>query len=222
MFAEAAACIRREHPRLSELDSIGGDGDHGTTMLRAVEQMEQREQMEGSGDPDPGQPPVSTRGQGLGDLLRSAGWRVLSVDGGASSALLGAFLTGMAEAAVLAEPSGQQTMDCRGLADALEAGLRALSRHTAAKPGDKTMMDALVPAVRAVRAAADQERSISEAMRDAAQAAHRGAEATRELTARYGRSKHLGVKTIGHPDAGAASIALLFLGFSRALNGKED
>ncbi len=218
MFAEAAASIRREHRRLSELDSIGGDGDHGATMLRVVEQMER---MERSGEAGSGQPPDSNRDGGLGDLLRSSGWRVLSVDGGASSALLGALLTGMAESVARPDAAGAdaspETMDCRGLADALEAGLRAVSRLTAAKPGDKTMMDALVPAVLAVRAAADEDKSIAAAMREAAQAAQRGAEATRELTARYGRAKHLGDRTKGHPDAGAVSIALLFLGFSRAL-----
>ena len=135
MFAQAAACIRSEHQRLTELDSIGGDGDHGTTMLRAAEQME--------GWPD------ASSNQSLADLLKAAGWRVLGVDGGASSGLLGTFFAGMGDI----EP-GQDTMNCSQLAQSLQAGLRAVSRQTKARPGDKTMMDALTPAVDAVSAAA--------------------------------------------------------------------
>jgi dihydroxyacetone kinase-like protein len=140
MFAQAAACIRSEHRRLTELDSIGGDGDHGTTMLRAAEQME--------GWPD------ASSNQGLADLLKAAGWRVLGVDGGASSGLLGTFFAGMGDIEL-----GQHTMNCSQLAQSLQAGLRAVSRQTKARPGDKTMMDALIPAVDAVSAAAPVRRS---------------------------------------------------------------
>ncbi|MDT7816082.1 MAG: hypothetical protein QOJ42_5998, partial [Acidobacteriaceae bacterium] len=80
MFARAAACLRSEHLRLTELDSIGGDGDHGTTMLRAAEQMEL------------GMEPSNT--ESLTGMLKTAGWRVLGVDGGASSSLLGTFFLG--------------------------------------------------------------------------------------------------------------------------------
>ena len=131
MFAQAAACIRSEHQRLTELDSVGGDGDHGTTMLRAAEQMELWSDVSGT--------------ESLPGLLKAAGWRVLSVDGGASSSLLGTFLAGMGDVALAGD-----SMDCRDLAQAFEAGLRAISRQTKAKPGDKTMMDALTPAVAAV------------------------------------------------------------------------
>ncbi len=83
MFAQAAACIRSEHQRLTELDSIGGDGDHGTTMLRAAEQMEDWTD--------------TSNTQSLTDSLKAAGWRVLGVDGGASSSLLGTFFAGMGD-----------------------------------------------------------------------------------------------------------------------------
>src|ERR1700678_3681215 len=121
MFTQAAACIRSEHQRLTELDSIGGDGDHGTTMLRAAEQMED----------------WIDNTQSLTDSLKAAGWRVLGVDGGASSSLLGTFFAGMGDV-VLAEDA----MNCNDLAQSLQAGLRAVSRQTKARVGDKTMMDA--------------------------------------------------------------------------------
>jgi len=199
MFALAAACLRSEHQRLTELDSIGGDGDHGTTMLRAAEQMELGS--DGSGT------------ESLTSFLKAVGWRVLGVDGGASSSLLGTFFAGMGDV-----PLAGDSMDCRALAQAFEAGLRAVSRQTKAKPGDKTMMDALTPAVAAVSAAAEAGKTIPQALEDAALAARLGAESTRDLVARYGRARSLGERTRGHPDAGAASIALLFKGFKEGVS----
>ena len=203
MFAQAGACIRSEHQRLTELDSIGGDGDHGTTMLRAAEQMEDWA--------DTANP------QSLADALKATGWRVLGVDGGASSSLLGTFFAGMGDV-VLAEDA----MNCNDLAQSLQAGLRAVSRQTKARVGDKTMMDALVPAVDAVTAAADAGKSLAEALDDAALAAKTGADSTRDLVARFGRARSLGERTRGHPDAGATSIALIFRGFREALEKGND
>jgi phosphoenolpyruvate---glycerone phosphotransferase subunit DhaL len=197
MFAQAAARIRSEHQRLTELDSIGGDGDHGTTMLRAAEQMEDW---------------TDTNTQGLTDSLKAAGWRVLGVDGGASSSLLGTFFAGMGDVVLAGD-----AMNCNDLAQSLQAGLRAVSRQTKARGGDKTMMDALVPAVDAVSAAAGAGKSIPEALDDAALAAKLGADSTRDLVARYGRARSLGERTRGHPDAGATSIALIFRGFREGL-----
>jgi phosphoenolpyruvate---glycerone phosphotransferase subunit DhaL len=210
MFAQAAACIRSEHQRLTELDSIGGDGDHGTTMLRAAEQME-------------GWTDASSTGR-LTDLLKAAGWRVLGVDGGASSGLLGTFFAGMGDIELgpdtrdgTSPDTRDDTMNCSQLAQSLQAGLRAVSRQTKARPGDKTMMDALIPAVDAVSAAAGAGKSIPEALDDAALAAKLGAESTQYLVARYGRARSLGERTRGYPDAGATTIALIFRGFREGL-----
>src|SRR5487761_924143 len=99
MFAQAAKEIRREHSYLSELDSVAGDGDHGTTMLRVAERLEAAA---GANTPED-----------LSHLLRDAGWSVMGVDGGASSALLGTFFAGMADAAM-----GDTSMDCTQVAKA--------------------------------------------------------------------------------------------------------
>jgi len=192
MIAGAAASIRANHAMLSELDCAAGDGDHGATMLRAVEKLEQAF---GPGGPED-----------LKTCLKDAGWSVLGVDGGASSSLLGVFFGGMADAA---------GNDITGM---FEAGLAALRKQTKAQPGDKTMMDALVPAIQALRAAVDAGKSMAESLRDAAAAARTGAEATRNLTARYGRAKFLGDKTRGHVDPGAASISLIFEGFDQGFS----
>jgi phosphoenolpyruvate---glycerone phosphotransferase subunit DhaL len=115
--------------------------------------------------------------------------------------------------------AGGARISATDLAAIFEAGLAAVRKQTKAQPGDKTLMDALVPAVAALRAAADSGKSVTEALHDAASAARAGAEATRNFTARYGRAKFLGEKTRGHPDPGATSMSLLFEGF---YNGLEE
>ncbi len=191
MFAHAASRLRSQHQHLTELDSIGGDGDHGTTMLRAAEQME-----------------YPLGGECLKDYLKAIGWRVLEVDGGASSSLLGTFFTGLGDIELAGD-----AMDLKQVGEAFQAGLRAVSRQTKARPGDKTMMDALVPAVEAIGAAA----SLAQAFDNAAAAAQSGANATRDMVARYGRARSMGERTRGYPDAGATSIALIFDGFKEGL-----
>ena len=202
MFAEAAKNIRQEHENLSRLDCIGGDGDHGTTMLRAFESLEESIDAEGE--------------MSLNTRLKSAGWCVLGIDGGASSAILGTFIAGMGDADLGLES------DCEHLAASFVAGLRAVSKQTKAQPGDKTMIDALQPAVQAFEAAAAAGWSISQAMQAAAEAARQGADTTSGMIARFGRAKFLGEKTRGSSDAGATSIALIFRGFSRALPDEKE
>jgi phosphoenolpyruvate---glycerone phosphotransferase subunit DhaL len=202
MFAEAAAQIRREQEVLSRLDSIGGDGDHGATMVRATEVV--ASEMNAENDK-----PLNAR-------LKDAGWSVLGVGGGASSALLGTFIAGMGDAEL-----GQES-DCKHLAASFAAGLRALEKQTKARQGDKTMMDALVPAVQAIENAADSGEVVARTMELAASAARAGAESTKQMIAKYGRAKFLGEKTRGSADAGATSIALVFEGFSVALAKHKD
>jgi len=202
MFAEAGAQIRDHHAMLSQLDCIGGDGDHGATMLRAMEMLES--EMNGEDD------------RSLNARLKDAGWSVLGVDGGASSALLGTFIAGMGDVDM-----GRES-DCKHLAASFSAGLRALEKQTKARPGDKTMMDALVPAVEAIDAAANSGEPIGRALERAADAARTGAESTKGMIARYGRAKFLGEKTRGSADAGATSSALLFQGFSLALSQHKE
>ena len=203
MFAEATKLIRERSEVLSQLDSQCGDGDHGTTMVRAMEILE-------------GFTGRSAKELSPSETLRQAGWQVMGVDGGASSALLGSFIAGMGDAELGDE------MDCASMLGCLMAGLNAVEKRTKARSGDKTMMDALAPAVEAFGGAAADGKSVSEAMKDAAAAAEAGAESTKKMVARYGRARYLGEKTLGCPDAGATSIALLFRGFSLALVSAKE
>jgi len=203
MFAEAAQLIRSQNETLSRLDSQCGDGDHGTTMMQAMEMLEKATAT-----------PVD--GRSLNETLREAGWNVMGVDGGASSALLGSFIAGMGDAELGA------TADCAAMARSLKAGLQSVLKRTKARPGDKTMMDALVPAVETFDAAAARGAGVGEAMEHAAAAAEAGATSTKNLIARHGRAKYLGDKTLGYADAGATSMALLFRGFSVALSNTQE
>lgn len=203
MIAGAATRIRTEHALLSELDSHCGDGDHGAAMLRTVEKLEKIFK---------NNIPLEFK-----SCLEQAGWNVMEADGGASTALLGSFFLGMAE------PLTDETriLDCGELAASFEAGLRAVQQQTKAKAGDKTMMDALVPAIEAFHRKAQEGRGVEEALAKAAEAAKAGAESTREMTASFGRARFLREKTRGYQDPGATSVALIFDGFHRGLLGKE-
>jgi phosphoenolpyruvate---glycerone phosphotransferase subunit DhaL len=202
MLNEAARRIREQHQLLTELDSVAGDGDHGATMMRVAEQLETAIS---KGDP-----------LCLGMLFKNLGWKVMGVDGGASSAILGTFFGGMGDVEISEE------VDCKDLAAIFEAGLCAVSKQTKAEMGDKTMMDALVPAVSTVRSAAASGKSIACALEEAAKAARVGSEATKALIAKHGRAKYLGEKTRGYADAGATSVALLFEGFSAGMKHEVE
>jgi dihydroxyacetone kinase-like protein len=197
MFASAAKQVRDRAEMLSQLDTFGGDGDHGATMVRAMDVLESAIDSESA--------------KNSSAMLKEAGWSVMNVDGGASSALVGTFFSGMGDAEIGDE------LNCQSLADSLQAGLRAVCGRTKAKRGDKTMMDALIPAVDAFLAAASSGKTMAMATSEAAAAADAGAASTKNMIARYGRARNLGDRTLGHMDPGAVSIALLFKGFSVAL-----
>jgi len=198
MLRGAATTVKANRETLSKLDSVGGDGDHGTTMARAMAEIE------------------DTAAQPAGDtiqsLLHDAGWALMGVDGGAAGPLFGTLLMSMAEAA-----SGKESLDADALASLFEAGLAGVRKWTRAEVGDKTMLDALVPAVRALREAASAGADVPDALRAAAEAAETGAVETKDLQARFGRAKHIGEASIGTQDPGATSVSLMFRGFSEGV-----
>jgi dihydroxyacetone kinase-like protein len=198
MIRAAAAKVVSEHATLSRLDSATGDGDHGTTMRRAMRVGLRAMDACTSRD--------------LASLLNDVGWAILGVDGGATGPLLGTFFIGMSEAA-----GGRQMLDASALAEVFEGAVAAVRRQTKAQVGDKTMIDALVPAVEALRAAARAGEGPRAALAKAAEAAARGAASTKDLRAKFGRARNLGDRSIGSPDPGATSVSLLFRGFADAI-----
>jgi phosphoenolpyruvate---glycerone phosphotransferase subunit DhaL len=192
MLKAAAGEVRANHERLSKLDSVGGDGDHGTTMVRAMALIDKTIDQSVSRD--------------LKKLLHDLGWAIMGVDGGAIGPLLGLFFAGMAN------DSKGDSADAAQLAGMFESGLANLRKQTKAQPGDKTMMDALVPAVEAARVHAAKGDVVS-VLNAAAQAAETGAAATTDMMAKFGRARHIREESIGTADPGATSVALIFNGF---------
>jgi dihydroxyacetone kinase-like protein len=199
MLRAAARLVRENRDELSRLDSFGGDGDHGTTMVRAMDRLEAAI--------------ADNPSAGLGALLGSVGWAIMGVDGGATGPLFGALFMSMA--------SGVQgeTLDAGSLASAFAVGLDGVQKNTRARKGDKTMIDALEPAVAALRGAADAGEDVVAALGRAADAAEAGARATRTMAARFGRAKNIGAESVGHEDPGATSVSLIFRGL---LEGARD
>ena len=194
MIRSAADKIRANRDELSKLDSAIGDGDHGTTIARAMTIAEKH--IEESDKKD------------LKGLLKDVGWGVMGVDGGATGPLLGSFLMGLSNGI-----GEENEIDSASMAAMFEAGLAGVRRQSKAQVGDKTMMDALLPAIDAIRQSIDAGKSIKQALQNAAEAAEKGAVSTKEFKARFGRARNLGDRTIGFQDPGATSIALIFDGF---------
>lgn len=192
----AVAAVRANHEVLSRLDSDTGDGDHGITMLRAMKAVENA--VHGCRDSE------------LKTLLMDVGWAVLGVDGGSTGPLLGCLFLGMSDGV-----GNKSEIDCPGLAIMFQAGLEKVQEQTKAQVGDKTMMDALVPAVETLKKASQEGQSIGQALENAAQAAEDGALATKNFQARFGRARNLKERTIGFQDPGATSMAYIFKGFAR-------
>lgn len=198
MLRQAAQNLKANKDMLSRLDAATGDGDHGATMVRIADAM--LDTLRDNVTP------------AMQPLLEALGWNVMSVDGGSASPLLGSFFMGLAEAT-----DGKEQLDGPTMAKLFEAGQVKMLAQTPAKPGDKTMVDALVPAVAALRAAADSGLSIEQSLAKAALEAALGAQRTSTMQAKFGRARNLGARTIGHVDPGATSIALIFAGLHEGL-----
>ena len=108
---------------------------------------------------------------------------------------------------------GAESIDAATLAAMFESGLASVNTLTKARPGNKTIIDALVPAVEAARAAADSGANVVELLEKCAQAAGDGAEATKQMQATFGRAKCMGEKSVGNADPGATSVSFIFKGF---------
>ncbi|MFE8946792.1 dihydroxyacetone kinase subunit DhaL [Streptomyces sp. NPDC007856] len=189
-MAATAASVNREAERLTALDSAIGDADHGSNLQRGFTAVHAALEKEAPDTP--------------GAVLVLAGRQLISTVGGASGPLYGTLLRRTGKAlGEAAEVSEEQ------LAEALRAGVDGVMALGGAAPGDKTMIDALVPAVDA----------LGDGFAAARAAAEEGAVATTPLQARKGRASYLGERSIGHQDPGATSSALLIAGLEEAAEG---
>jgi phosphoenolpyruvate---glycerone phosphotransferase subunit DhaL len=182
-----AASVDREAERLTALDSPIGDADHGSNLQRGFAAVAATLEKEAPDTP--------------GAVLTLAGRQLISTVGGASGPLYGTLLRRTGKAL---GDAGE--VDAEQLAEALRAGVEAVMALGGAAPGDKTMIDTLVPAVDALGTGFAAART----------AAEQGALATTPLQARKGRASYLGERSIGHQDPGATSAALLIAALAEA------
>jgi phosphoenolpyruvate---glycerone phosphotransferase subunit DhaL len=199
VIREMAAAMEENRRHLTKLDSEIGDGDHGNNMNRGFQAALER--VEGADASTPA------------NVLKAVSMALISKVGGAAGPLYGtAFLRASTALADKEEVSAGDA------AEALEAALGGLKQRGKAEVGDKTIIDALEPAVEAAKGAAG-EGSVAGVFRAAAEAAKEGAESTVPLTARRGRASYLGARAEGHQDPGATSTYLLLDAAARTLEG---
>ena len=182
---------------LTQLDQAIGDGDHGINMDRGFTAIVAMLDAQATPNGD-------SSGQAVGGLLRQAGQTLIRTVGGASGPLYGTAL--LRAAAVYARAEQPSVADTVAAMKAAADGVGSLGRSTT---GEKTMLDALVPAVTAAQAALHAGRDDRAVLAAAREAADAGAESTIPMLATKGRASYLGERSVGHQDPGATSAALL-------------
>jgi phosphoenolpyruvate---glycerone phosphotransferase subunit DhaL len=195
----SAVALREQRDYLTQLDAAIGDADHGTNMDRGFASVVAK-----LGELDSSTPP--------GKLLVSAGSTLISTVGGASGPLWGTALRRAGRSL-----GDGATFDGAQLAQALEAALDGVVELGAAQPGDKTMVDALEPAVRVVRSQLDAGSSTEAAVTAAREAAEAGMQGTVPMQASKGRASYLGERSIGHQDPGATSTVIILSALEQAI-----
>lgn len=196
----AAAVIAERRAELTALDREIGDGDHGENLARGFAAVSAKLDTEKPGTP--------------GEVLKLVATSLISTVGGASGPLFG---TGFLRAATAAGEAAE--LDPASIASVLAAARGGVVARGKAEAKDKTMVDALTPAVEAAEAAAEAGQDVSAVLAAAAAAAEQGALDTKALQARKGRASYLGERSIGHVDPGAQSVAYLLRAMATAASG---
>lgn len=195
-IAILAATIAEQSDYLTQLDSAIGDADHGVNMSRGFAAVV--EALDGYG--------AAT----VGDVLVRTGTTLVSRVGGASGPLYGTAFRAIGKAL------GESTVEARQLAVGLRAGLEGLQKLGAAVPGDKTIVDAYVPALDAFEKDLDGGGDLASASAAASAAAEDGMRSTTAMQARKGRASYLGPRSVGHQDPGATSTWFVFRSLAEA------
>jgi dihydroxyacetone kinase-like protein len=197
---EFARVIDENAQLLSDLDAAIGDADHGINMERGMSAV--LASLEEAAPVD------------MSALCKQVGMTLVKSVGGASGPLYGTFFLRMAS------PLGtSDTVAATDFAKALRAGVEGVVQRGRAESGDKTMYDALAPALDALDAALASGAGLSAALSDAATAARNGRDATESMVARKGRASYLGQRSVGHQDPGATSAAMLIAAAATAFAG---
>jgi len=193
-----AADVAENRQYLTKLDGAIGDGDHGTNMDRGMKKALERLE--------------ATDGDDIGASLKAVGMALVSSVGGAAGPLYGTLFLQMGQAT-----AGKSELDLSAFTEALDAGVQGVVKRGKAEPGDKTMLDALGPALESLRG--DGGNDVAAALQRAADAAREGMEGTVPMVARKGRASYLGERSAGHQDPGATSSHLLLKTAAEAAAG---
>lgn len=185
--------IKEREEEFSQLDAVIGDGDHGQAIVTAMTAVVE----------------TAHKGTEFKSMLNDMGFDVMLQVSGSTSTLFGAFFLGMSDAV-----SGTE-LDAEGVKKMFSGGLANVQMQTQAKPGDKTMMDALVPAVNAITTCVSSD--IAEILKAGSEAALEGAAKTVDMKANFGRARNYGERSIGFADSGAASWSCMFQSFSESI-----
>jgi len=186
-----AAEVETNKEQLTQLDAAVGDGDHGINMQRGMSAVL-------------GKVDATGEEQDIGALLKTVGMTLVSTVGGAGGPLYGTLFMQMGTTV-----SGKAELGPDDWAAALEAAVAGVQARGKAEPGDKTMIDALIPGRDALKAALAEGATFEDALRQSAEAAEQGMRDTVPLVARKGRASYLGERSAGHQDPGATSSHLL-------------
>ena len=193
MVDEMAKLIDLKEVEFCELDSFAGDGDFGMSLAKGFRQLKREWE--------------DLPQEEIGGFLKACGMVIIEHCGGASGPIWGsAFRSAAKYAKGKTELSGLQ------LAELLESAVEGIKQRGGAKFGDKTLLDALIPAAEALRKSAENGEELLSGMRKGAEAAVRGAEHTKSIIASKGRASYVGERSLSHPDAGATAIGILFSG----------
>lgn len=193
MLSNALTHIKAREDEFSQLDAVIGDGDHGQAIVTAFSVVVK----------------AGEKGTEFKSMLNDMGFGVMLETSGSTSTLLGAFFLGMSDHAAGTE------LDAAAVKAMFAGGLANVQKQTQAKPGDKTMMDALVPAIEAMQACPSDD--IKEVMTAGANAALEGAKKTVDMKANFGRARNYGERSIGYADSGATSWSCMLGAFAEAL-----
>ena len=197
MVKQVALSIIDSEPYLTDADRTLGDGDHGLGMERGMKAVIEKIE--------------SSSFNQISDVFKSAGMAMMSSMGGASGALFGTLFRNGGKAL-----DGEETLNSEGLKNFLNAANDGVKLRGGASPGDKTMIDALEPAAR--EASENISLPLYELISLVSQAADRGKEESKDMIATMGRAKTLGERSLGHPDAGACSVAIILKSMSEFIN----
>ena len=190
--------IENEKEYLSELDGAIGDGDHGVNMAKCFREVKKKLEDNSAED--------------VGALFKDVGMVVLNSVGGAMGALYGTFFLKLSQVS-----AAKREVAIGDLVEMFQTGEQGILDIGKAKLGDKTLLDTLSPAVRAIEAAEKEGKSLTASLTDFEQAAKQGMESTKVMLAKMGRASRLGERTIGHQDAGATSCYFILRSLASAV-----